>query len=322
MDYTGHPLRDVMPLAEAFGAGLRRIRLENSLTLDRVASASSTFGLKWSTARVVEFENGRIPITLPTLMRLGTALTALTGRGVSLADLLGWDHWLELPGSPGGLIHAEAFRQAFSGGPVDLRQGDELEWASDAAIAPSQVLPGVPEGITTHQLRFGHEYAGLADERAARALGVSLDVFLSYALPVLGTSLTEYRDSRLRRDANAQERGQLTRRATKVVREFAERFESGDPDAVAHLDSYIRGDPGWKPLADGDDYIRSKMVESRRDSTRRMIDRGLFVSFGANELDADRLADERWWIRAELVSEGAYDLHFEELLRKWDLAST
>jgi transcriptional regulator with XRE-family HTH domain len=322
MDYTGHPLRDVMPLAEGFGLGLRRIRLENGLTLDRVASAASAYGLKWSTARVVEFENGRIPITLPTLMRLGTALTQLTGEGVTLSDLLGWDHWLELPGRGGGVIHAQAFRQAFSGGAIDLRQGDEIEWQRDEAIVPSEVLPGVPEGLKTRQLRFGHEYAGLADERAAKTLGVSLDVFLSYALPVLGTSLTEYRDSRLRLHANSQERGQLTRRAVKVIQEFAARFESRDPEAIEQMRQYVEGDARWRPLADRDEYIRVKIQESRRESTRRMLERGLFSHYGADTLDVDRLADEQWWIRDSLVPpDGHGDPYFEQLLQRWELAS-
>lgn len=227
-----HPLRDVLPLAEGFGRGLRKIRLENQLTLDKVASTATVFGLKWSTARVVEFEKGRIPITLPTLMRLGTTLTALTGRPVTLSELLDWDHWLELPGE--GVIHSQAFRQAFSGGGVDLRQGDELENERDDTIDASTVMADVPPGITVRQLKYMHEYSGLADERAARKLGMSHDEFLAFAYAVLGTSLAErthgirYEDGATVSDS-PQRRGHTTRKLSGQIEQFARRYKDGDP---------------------------------------------------------------------------------------------
>lgn len=296
MDYTDHPLRDALPLGEGFGRGLRRIRDAHGLTLDKVASAATFYGLKWSTARVVEFEKGRIPITLPTLMRLGTALTVLTRESVTLSDLLDWDHWLELPG--GGVIHALAFRQAFAGGPIDLRQGDREEFERDLGLRAHDLVPDVPEGMTVRQLRFMHEYMGIADERAAKRLGLTVDQFLAYCFPLFGLPLSEYRNSRLGFEANAQQRGRLTRWLTALVADLAERHKAGEPEAVELMSSL--GVVGYlPPIADRLPEMR-QLRKTRRLKNYADVDTDPdFVRFGLSDLGIDKLAEERWLVSLE-----------------------
>ncbi|TQK19116.1 hypothetical protein FBY40_1607 [Microbacterium sp. SLBN-154] len=256
----------MLPLAAAFGRGVRKIRTDHGLTLDRVATTATLFGLKWSTARVVEFENGKIPITLPTLMRVGTALTALTEKPVTLSDMLGWDRWLELPG--GGVIHSDAFRQAFAGGPVDLRQGDDVEFARDDATDASALIEGVPPGITARQLKWMHEYAGLADERAAKTLGLSLDEFLAFAFPVVGMALSQA--THAGGSESPQQRGHRTRRLTRLVGEFVELYRSGDPRVVGIMsrlaDLWRSEDPDAKAAVRASiDEVVDELSDGRRD---------------------------------------------------------
>lgn len=298
----------MLPLAEGFGLGLRKIRQDAELTLEKVASAATSFGLKWSTARVVEFEKGKIPITLPTLMRLGTALTALVGRPVTLSALLGWDHWLELPG--GGVIHADAFRQAFAGGGIDLRQGDQSEADKDEGMEAHALLDDVPPGLSVRQLRFMHDYARLADERAAKRLGMSFDRFLAFCFALLGTSLTEFRDTLLPSEANAQERGQFTRWATERIRAFAARYDDGDAEVV-HLMSTL-GDiwakQQWRdPAIEADPLIQEKRQIQRTDRTRRALASGQLEAFGLSLLGIDQLANERWQ-HSELAPDSQFEL--------------
>jgi transcriptional regulator with XRE-family HTH domain len=304
-----HPLRDVLPLAEAFGRGLRSIRTQHGLTLDKVASTASLFGLKWSTARVLEFEKGKIPITLPTLMRLGTTLTALTGQGVTISDMLDWGHWLELPGAGSGVIHADAFRQAFAGGPVDIRQGDDAENERDDALDASSVLPEVPPGITARQLKFMHEYAGLADERASKKLGMTLDEFLAFAFPMLGISLSERTMSMSMRfengdlvDDGPQARGHLSRKLSRIVGAFAELYKSGDTSALeimANLHSL------W-----GESEDEKASLQNRINEVLRAIDSDFApaqsTDFGLSELGPEKLERENWQLDGGMPDEAFY----------------
>jgi transcriptional regulator with XRE-family HTH domain len=304
-----HPLRDVLPLAEAFGRGLRSIRTQHGLTLDKVASTASLFGLKWSTARVVEFEKGKIPITLPTLMRLGTTLTALTGQGITISDMLDWDHWLELPGDGSGVIHADAFRQAFAGGPVDIRQGDDSENERDDALDASTVLPEVPPGITARQLKYMHEYAGLADERASKKLGMTLDEFLAFAFPVLGISLSERTMSMSMRfengellDEGPQARGHLSRKLSRTVGAFADLYRSGDERAVEIMTNLH--------LLWGESAGQKASIQDRINEVLRSIDPEFApaqsTDFGLSELGPERLERENWQIDGGMPDDAFY----------------
>ncbi|CAN5237968.1 hypothetical protein BH09ACT1_BH09ACT1_06820 [soil metagenome] len=256
-DFT--PSDDVIALSTGFGLGLRKIRIKEGLTLDRVATAATSMGLKWSTARVVEFEKGKIPASLSTLMVLGTVLTALVGRGFALSELLGWDRWLELPG--GLIIHSDAVRQALSGGQTDLRprtsgapERHEITYSASPVNSPL-------EALTAEQLFQLRRTAGLADQRAAKRLGMELDEFLAFAFPVLGASLSAYRDSRLPAGASAQERGQFSRRAVALVKEFAARYVAGDPETLEKSALAISGSGQLGrtyPLADQDPWIRKR----------------------------------------------------------------
>jgi transcriptional regulator with XRE-family HTH domain len=328
---TDHPLRDVLPLAEAFGRGLRDIRTANGLTLDKVASTATTFGLKWTTARVVEFERGKIPISLPTLMRLGTVLTALTGRSVTLVEMLGWDHWIELPGQDHSVIHADAFRQAFNGGAVDLRQGDEVERSKNDAVDASDLIPGVPPGTTVRQLKYMHEYAGLADVRAAKSLGLPFDEFLVFCQAMLHSTfgevtmqLTSNHEFGRLKDAGPQSRGHLTRRLTRMLEKFIEMYRAGDERAVgvmrdqhkfwdsagaeekqriqdltysiyAGIDRELPGPPIITRLM----THPNERIHFQADPTVRPS-HSQWTSFGLDALDAEQLDRENWAYNREI----------------------
>lgn len=218
-----------MPFNQVVGSNVRRLRLERGLTLDEIASNVRFYGLKWTTSRVIEFEKGQIPATLGTMMLVAFALGQLSNKHVRLAEMVEFDGWLELPTNTS--IRSETFRAALNGAEVNLMTDSDYEQEQidkDTSIQAADVIQEVPRGVTVHDLKFMHEYAGLADERAAKKLGMTLDEFLGYCWLIWHYPMGETAWKLAGHKASPQAVGQVSRKLIKEMQRFVEEHKTGN----------------------------------------------------------------------------------------------
>ncbi|MHA7275557.1 helix-turn-helix domain-containing protein [Arthrobacter sp. Hz1] len=202
-------------LATAVGRRAKQMRLAGGLTLEDVAKRASSLGLKWTTARVVEFENGKKPLALATLIIVCQALAAENGPA-RLADLVPESGDLEV--TPDLVIPAGYIRSAFAGEQVflptsDVRSGME-KWFLDT-------VSGLQGRAANWEYVRGNQ--GLVDQRAAKRLGMTLDAFAQECFLLWGQTLEAERDSRRSELSNAQTAGRVTRDLLQELSDIQER---------------------------------------------------------------------------------------------------
>lgn len=210
-------------LQALIGENAREIRTESGLTMDAVARVAREYGLKWTTARVVELERGKLAISVATLVTLAHVLATATDRRITLQDLLDGHGYVTL--TPSLTVTTEALRDAVSGGVLPFRVGDLADGKDrmirsvvETLAAAQLIAADVDPEVWTETLRT----AGLADERAAERIGIDRMQFLAHAARLWGRSLTAERDRRSGEGVTAQARGQITRQLEKAVRDAVE----------------------------------------------------------------------------------------------------
>lgn len=185
------------------GRNARSLRQAAGVSLDDMAQVSPVFGVRWTTGRVGDIESGRSTPTLPTLLIYCAALTRLGGRDVRLADLFGGDGAVRL--SDGLAVHTSALRRAVGGGAA---------LTSDDAVVPA------PSEVSV---------VGLADERAAKRLGLTVAELVVWSWQLWGATFGDERDRRAGPFANAQRKGQVTRALlTEIDTALREGRDNGD----------------------------------------------------------------------------------------------
>jgi transcriptional regulator with XRE-family HTH domain len=188
-------------MSEVIGANARAIRMAGTVTLETLAAEARASGLKWSTARVVELERGKLSPTFPLLIALAHALGRATGHPVRLADLVRYDGPVEV--NERIRVSGETLESAVTGNPVRL-------W-DRTLTAVSQAVRTYPDSVSTIGDGVVWESYGLGDERAARKLGITKEVMVQRSAALWGRNLSAERDERAGPDASAQRRGQVTR---------------------------------------------------------------------------------------------------------------
>lgn len=201
-------------LAQAIGLNVRRLRQSNNLTLEAVAKASRERGLKWDNTRVANFEAGKVPPSLNTLVPLALALSDCAASPITLGELLASDSAIRI-------------NDVLAVGPKTLS-----DWASGKPIsAPEQLIGGIvlqyktAEGrgvVTDKDLSHVHKReralvaavlrdSGLTEARVGRALGISPTRLAILSVRLWGRSFAAERDHRAPANASAQGRGQISR---------------------------------------------------------------------------------------------------------------
>lgn len=224
------------------------------MSLDDVARTAAPFA-KWTTSRVANIESGK---SLPSLNQLLIYCLALHFAGaetLTLSDLFeGGDGAAVLLTDSGPPIYAAALRRMFSGGVIaefgdvpgtpasrdefiaslpglieDLSRPEVLsanaertvrrmaEQAADPARI-GRVLESQPFVDAARQMFIQRSDIGEVDERAARALGMSVAELSRVAKRLWGKTFSAERDARAGSDANAQKRGWVTRAMLEEVR--------------------------------------------------------------------------------------------------------
>jgi hypothetical protein len=118
----------VKTLRVVIAENARQLRQSVGATLDDVASAASRYGVNWFSAKIADIESGeRAGCTVTTIVVLAAALSDVTGKDITVPDLLAGGGAVALGQ---GRVSAELgnLRNALSGRPVVLIPARERGW--------------------------------------------------------------------------------------------------------------------------------------------------------------------------------------------------
>ena len=243
-------MSETVTIPEAVGAIVSQVRREHGLTLDQIATAARTFGASWSASSVRNIERGQASLTLPTLLLLALALGDLLGRPLTLSNLLGDAGVLALVAGDPNPVKRSWVDAAVRGAEVTMssdKRVDALDAANDYEVDEeltdevlrkmremrgrkmtraekhdqvaqlldqSQMAPEPATRISTKG-----DAGSLAEERAAKKLGISTTRLRQQALDLWGRSLEAEALNRAGADSTPQARGRVTRVLVDEIRD-------------------------------------------------------------------------------------------------------
>jgi predicted transcriptional regulator len=234
--------RTRQPLAKVVGENCKRIRDAAALSKDELARHARDAGLRWDASKVGRFESGSVAPTFGTVLAVSLALSKAIDGPVTLADLVQFDGNVILtrPGVPdplGAAVAGVCRGESWPESPVDIYGADEL--VDDELIkerAYVEVMKRVMAEISSAQaesIAAGVGAAvlrrsGLAEDRLAQRLGVNPDELALMSSQLwAGRTFSEERDLRAGPEANAQNRGQVSRTLQADLARLKERRANG-----------------------------------------------------------------------------------------------
>lgn len=204
-------------LAEVAGAQARTLRLAADKSLEDVAMAARSYGLRWSTGSVGDFEGGRATASLKTLLVVAAVLRDVTGRPVTLADLFAGDGSVEITDNLP--VELSELRDLLAGQPVTMTPPGDVVTAT--------LTLKLPKGGKPPQWPKGLVYAGGVDPelhsrvlkelretdlRVCRRIGVEPFAGAAGMAMLWGKTFVAKRDEEAGPGAKPQRRGQISRR--------------------------------------------------------------------------------------------------------------
>lgn len=219
-------------LPKVIGGNARRLRREAGATLEQMAAALEDYGVNWSTGRVGDLESGRVAASIPTVVAVSLALSALVRRPVAMVEL--FEH-----AAPVRINDQLTLRE---GGLHAVFVGEQLTWKMvSAERSNATTLFASARDEFGRMKRFAERYGevnldliqraervGLAEKRAAEDLGVKAGTIAHAAAYMWRRTFTEERDHRAGRDATPQRLGQVTRQMKSELRSAFEELGRGD----------------------------------------------------------------------------------------------
>ncbi len=188
-------------LAEVVGANCRRIRTEIGITQDELALYARAHGLKWNAAKAGSFESGRSEPTLATVVKVGMALqqALVFAQFAATAGATKDD-----PAIPPERIDV-TLADLLDGG------GGSIALAEDLAITATD-LANIARGEPfSSPKRQKLPRSGLAEQRLAKALGVSGSQLAELSSQLWGNTFSDERDQRAGAGANQQKKARVSR---------------------------------------------------------------------------------------------------------------
>lgn len=203
----------VRELSDVFAENFSRYREDLGVTLDHVAKASREFGARWTASRVKDLESGRMSVTLPNLCAAAWTLSSL-GQSieVGVVDLLATDDHDELVRVGELTVRASAVRAVVVGERTRLDPVDTSGPVIAAVNEPGPIEGEFGEGVSRAQIFDALRSIGLVDQRAAKRLGVDVNVLSGAAIRRWGRILSSEVDRVAGEDASPQQKGHITRR--------------------------------------------------------------------------------------------------------------
>jgi hypothetical protein len=185
-------------LAVVLGRRCREIRTEIGARQDDLAAAARNAGLRWTGAKVSDFEAGRWASSFETVLVISLVLEVLASgagkdRAVTPADLIGDDGSVALTEELN--VRASTISK--------VCRGRGWETSMDE-----------PKGVEGVLARWG-----LAEDRLAKRLNITRKQLAETSWRLWQRSFSEERDRRSGADANAQRRGQVSRSLQAEIEE-------------------------------------------------------------------------------------------------------
>lgn len=210
-------------LPEVVGRNARLIRGDRRT--DEVARAARLYGLKWNTGRVSDFEHGRLSPTVPTLLGVSLALSHVTGRTISLFDLVACDEPIEI--NEKLILEGERLRAYLSGTATAPLPGraESVRASARRAVESFRRLPRYLDDVPIEAVERAERGSGESEQRAAKELGIDTFRLIHESADLWGQSFSAERDQRAGPEANAQKRGRVSRQLKEQLRE---RLNRGD----------------------------------------------------------------------------------------------
>lgn len=248
-------------LAEAFGDFVRRTRKAKRITMDMLAVEVNRYGLRWDTSKITRMEAGT-PYAIPvsTLILCTKALGALCGEKLSITAFLdGMNAASRLQIDEQCNMSVEELRLILNGRPIEF----------DSSITLSD-LPSEIQQILIEDSKHP-EPPTLAEKRAVKKLGVSLESLREAAMQLYSDTIEGEAAYRAGEGASAQKRGYEMREILNEIEEYLE--ESNDAHiSVKTEDSSHENDPQWiaDHLADYDFAAKRGDTETERQAYEDM----------------------------------------------------
>lgn len=211
----------VVGLAHIIGANAHEFRLEAGLTLDQVSRAARARGLKWSESRVADFEAGRV--ASPSINTLLAFVLALADAGCSDATLPGLVDYKPTP------LQINESLQLFDSDIVNLLAGQRVERALSASdVAPKTLRSKrsprdrkITHAIDIEDVALSARIwsaQGATEERVSKSLNVVPSTLAELSAALWRRTFSDERDRRAGEGANAQKRGQVSRKMLAELR--------------------------------------------------------------------------------------------------------
>nr|WP_255396208.1 helix-turn-helix transcriptional regulator [Kocuria sp. CNJ-770] len=213
---------------DVIGQNVRQIRERRGLTLDDIARESREYGLRWNTGRVSRIERGDGAVTMETLLVLALVLSELTGESVTPAVLLDASEPIEI--APQATLRPGVVREVLEGRNAGLFVGDLVDGEKliQEAVGRLQDRMGayrnvMGPGFDTERVNEAQAAWSLADERAARKLGVANAEFLAWSVRLWGHTMSAEVEKRAEPGASPQKKGRITRVLLDELRQAVNR---------------------------------------------------------------------------------------------------
>ncbi|MGW0455263.1 hypothetical protein [Gordonia sputi] len=203
--------------------GANTADLRGDHTAEELARVARDFGLKWNSGRISDLEHGRMSPTIPTLFALAKALTALTERQISIADLLRTKQkWIAINETL--TVRSEVVVDALTDGRP-LSGHDRRQDPRDVAEAIRIEARG--EGDS---MRISEAVGSVseAEARIARSLSMSKAAFVQASFEAWGTTFAKERDRRSGPAASPQKRGRISRNMKAELEQREQRSDGDD----------------------------------------------------------------------------------------------
>jgi transcriptional regulator with XRE-family HTH domain len=190
-------MTEARTFAEVIGARIRARRDELELSQDELARRTSRMGLSFTRSVIDSIERGMRELQLHELVVLLAMLEIDLGTLLDGAGLIRLDDNAAVEGDS---LVGHLLRQD----PIVVQRDAIARPATVAAVAevPTPTIVSGQEGrVTFTGSELTITVTGIAEEKAARKLGVSSDTVIDDARRLWGRSLTDERDARVKERA-------------------------------------------------------------------------------------------------------------------------
>jgi hypothetical protein len=205
-------------LAEVAGAQARTLRLAADKSLEDVATAARSYGLRWSTGSVGDFEGGRATASLKNLLVVAAVLRDVTGRPITLVDLFAGNGSVDITDNLP--VELSELRDMLAGQPVRMLPQQGVRITVKLSGPPVPYWPEGVRGVDPSVHKRVLDALSESDVRMCKNIGVDPFVGAAAMAKLWGKTFTAERDERAGLDANAQRRGRISRQLKAKLQEL------------------------------------------------------------------------------------------------------